>query len=254
MADPFCWYELMTTDAAAAEAFYGKVVGWTFEAMPGSDIGYMLAKTTAGAIGGLFNLSPDMTAMGVRPAWVGYVAVADVDASATRAIALGGAMHKAPEDIPNVGRFAMMADPGGAVFVLFQPNDAGTPPPTGAVPGQVGWRELMAGDLDREWAFYEALFGWTKVRDHDMGPMGPYRLFSDHGGGDTGGIMTKPPFVPVSFWGYYFRVDGIRAATERLTGAGGTVANGPMQVPGGDWIVTGLDPQGALFSLISPSE
>ena len=100
--------------------------------------------------------------------------------------------------------------------------------------------------------FYAELFGWTKAEAMDMGAMGVYQIFAA-GGAPIGGMMTKPPGVPVSFWNYYFQVDGIGAAMERLKAAGGTVINGPMEVPGGSWIVQGLDPQGAMFSLVSPS-
>jgi hypothetical protein len=122
-------------------------------------------------------------------------------------------------------------------------------PPDGKGPGFVAWRELMAGDLEKAWAFYSALLGWTKDTDHDMGPMGPYRLFKTGGENNAGGMMTKPESLPASFWTFYFSVDGVRAAADRLAAAGGKVINGPMQVPGGDWVVQGTDPQGAMFSL-----
>ena len=116
------------------------------------------------------------------------------------------------------------------------------------------WSELLAVDLEPAWDFYSKTFGWTVVNDMDMGQMGTYRIFSD---GDTtksmgaGGMMTKPPMVPVPCWGFYFNVDGIQAAMERVKAAGGTIVNGPHQVPGGQWIVQGVDPQGANFALVS---
>ena len=120
-----------------------------------------------------------------------------------------------------------------------------------AKPGIVGWHELYAIDGQKAFGFYADLFGWTKVEAMDMGAMGVYQIFAA-GGPPIGGMMTKPPGVPVSFWNYYFQVDGIGAAMERLKAAGGSVINGPMEVPGGSWIVQGLDPQGAMFSLVSP--
>jgi hypothetical protein len=86
--------------------------------------------------------------------------------------------------------------------------------------------------------------------------MGVYRIFDegDHKEMGDGGMMTKPPQVPVSCWNFYFNVDSIGAATELVKADGGKVLNGPMQVPGGSWIINGLDPQGATFSLVSTKE
>jgi uncharacterized protein len=160
-------------------------------------------------------------------------------------------VHVPPTDIPNIGRFAMVADPQGAVFNLFKPvSDMPPPPPDPATPGLVGWHELMAADGEKAFAFYADLFGWTKDEAIDMGAMGRYQLFAA-GGAAIGGMMTKPADVPAPFWGYYFQVDAIGAALERLKAASGKVINGPMEVPGGSWIVQGVDPQGAMFSLVS---
>lgn len=254
MAAPFCWYELMTSDTAAAGAFYAKVVGWITEEAQGAMPYTMLLAPAGFPVGGMMGISADMAQQGVRPGWVGYVAVDDVDGRTAKAVELGGAVHRPPSDIPGVGRFSVVADPFGAVFMLFSAAPEFAMPPDGEGPGFVGWRELMAGDLEKAWVFYATLLGWTKDADHDMGPMGAYRLFKTGGDAAAGGMMTKPASLPASFWTYYFRVDGVRAATERLTAAGGTVMNGPMQVPGGDWIVQAMDPQGAVFALLSRAE
>jgi predicted enzyme related to lactoylglutathione lyase len=253
MASPFCWYELMTSDTAAAGQFYAKVVGWVLEPGQGDMSFYTTFKTPGGVmIGGMMGISDDMAAHGMRPGWIGYVAVDDIGASTAKVAGLGGTVHREPSDIPGVGRFSVVADPFGAVFQLFQTAPEFTMPADGKGPGFVAWRELMAGDLEKAWTFYSSLLGWTKDTDHDMGPMGPYRLFKTGGETNAGGMMTKPASLPASFWTYYFSVDSVRAATGRLTAAGGTVINGPMQVPGGDWVVQGTDPQGAMFSLHGP--
>jgi predicted enzyme related to lactoylglutathione lyase len=110
----------------------------------------------------------------------------------------------------------------------------------------------MAGDSAREFDFYSGLFGWEKTGVHNMGgDMGGYILWTDGRDGDAGGMMTKPPFLPVTMWNYYFRVDGVDAAAERIKAAGGAVTNGPMEVPNGEWIVQATDPQGAAFNLVS---
>lgn len=254
MADSFCWYELMTTDTQAAGEFYRSVVGWTTRSMGGGGVDYTVFQASGEAgIGGMMALPPEACAQGARPAWIGYVAVADVDASLAKAVSQGGSVYKGAADIPAIGRYAIAGDPFGAAIVLFRPEPQDGQSQTGPGPGFIAWRELMADDLDQAWAFYSDLFGWTKGAVHDMGPMGAYQLFRTGGETDVGGMMTKPPGLPASFWTYYITVDGIGAGVDRVKAAGGTVINGPMQVPGGDWIVQGLDPQGAMFALFSPT-
>jgi predicted enzyme related to lactoylglutathione lyase len=179
-------------------------------------------------------------------------------------VAAGGSEHRAPWDIPGVGRLAAVSDPQGAVFMLMKPQEGMARPEIDpASMGLVGWHELMAIDGAAAFDFYADLFGWTRSSVYDMGPMGAYQLFATSGaerggpeghGPDVGGIMTKPPSVPMPFWTYYFRVDGINAAVARILEAGGVIANGPHQVPSDDWIVQGFDPQGAMFALLSAKE
>lgn len=251
MPNNFVWYELMTTDPKAAEGFYSKVVGWKPQAADQPDMSYTLLLSSDVPTAGLMTLDKEACDAGARPAWVGYVGVDDVDATVGRVTKAGGKVHVPSTDIPNIGRFGMVADPQGAVFNLFKPvSDMPRPPADMAAPGLVGWHELMAADGDKAFAFYADLFGWTKDEAIDMGAMGRYQLFAA-GGAAIGGMMTKPAEVPAPFWGYYFQVDAVGAALERLKAAGGTVINGPMEVPGGSWIVQGVDPQGAMFSLVS---
>jgi predicted enzyme related to lactoylglutathione lyase len=244
----FVWYELMTTDAVAAERFYRDVVGWGAEKQPGAQP-YTLLTVGGTAVAGLMPIPDEAKSMG--PGWVGYIGVPDLDAGVAKLTALGGAVHRAPADIPNVGRFAVVADPQGASFVLFQPLPGMTQMPRPQGPGAPGWRELMAGDLESAFAFYSEFCGWTKTRDHEMGEMGgAYRLFAV-GDEEIGGMMTKPASMPVPFWTYYFTVDSVNAAVERITSGGGRVVNGPFPVPGGMFIVQALDPQGGFFALVS---
>ena len=249
---PFVWYELMTSDDEAAAAFSRQVMGWqTADAgMPG--MRYTLLSAGGVAIAGLMTLPQEACEAGARPGWVGYIGVADVDAMATRLLAAGGKVHRPAEDIPGVGRFAVVADPHGAGFDLFRGQSDAQPaqPPMGT-PGTVGWHELSAGNLDSAWTFYSGLFGWTQDSDLDMGEMGVYRLFAA-GGAPIGGMMDKPPQVPQAGWLYYFNVDAIDAAMARVSEAGGQVLNGPVEVPGPMWILQCLDPQGAAFALVAP--
>src|SRR5690606_34075013 len=98
--------------------------------------------------------------------------------------------------------------------------------------------------------FYEKVFGWKLSRDFNMGPMGNYKVFSVDGV-DHGGIMTAPSGAPIG-WSFYFMVDDVKDAASRITSLGGTVLHGPMEVPNGDWVVKGKDPQGVDIALVSP--
>jgi predicted enzyme related to lactoylglutathione lyase len=247
----FVWYDLMTTDMPAAEKFYGRVVGWGAQdsGMPGQK--YTLFTTPQRPVGGLMTIPDEARKAGAQPMWSGYIAVDDVDAYAAKVKRVGGAIHVPPEDIPTVGRFAMVSDPQGAVFALFKGSSE---PPGDAAPGtqgHIGWHELHAADGGAAFDFYASQFGWTKAEAMDMGAMGVYQIFARNGT-PTGGMMTKPAGMPHPMWLYYFYVDAIDAAAERVKAGGGEVTNGPMEVPGGQWIVQCLDPQGAMFALLGP--
>jgi uncharacterized protein len=248
----FGWYELMTTDTAAAGAFYSNVVGWTTREVGAPPMPYTTFEVNGVGVAGMMTLPKDA---GPMPAWIGYIHVPDVDAAVDRVVAAGGKMHKEPTDVPGMLRFSVVIDPQGAAFILFtaSPNMPTPERPAMGTPGTIGWHELMAVDGASAFDFYSGQFGWTKGEAHDMGPMGTYQLF-DINGVPSGGMMTKPANLPAPFWSYYFQVDGIKAALDRVKAGGGTVVNGPAPVPGGSWILQANDPQGAFFCLVSSTE
>ena len=249
---PFVWYELMTTDDQAAAAFYSDVVGWTAAdaGMPG--MRYAVLSMGETHVGGLMALPQEARDGGAQPGWMGYVGVVDVDAHAKQLEQAGGKICHPPEDIPGVGRFASVMDPHGASFCLFQGKDGELAPAHApGTPGTVGWHELSAGALDPAWDFYSGLFGWTKDHAMDMGPGGLYQLFAT-GGEAVGAMMTKPEQLPHPAWLFYFRVTELDAAVARVMAGGGQLLNGPMEVPGDEWIAQCSDPQGAMFALVAP--
>jgi predicted enzyme related to lactoylglutathione lyase len=257
MVDKFFWYELMTSDADAAIAFYEAVVGWKATEQTGSQLDFRYVILTAGdrGVGGLMEITQQMRDGGARPGWVGYIHVDDADAKAASVAEAGGKVLMPPADIPNIGRFAMLADPGGAPFYVMTPlpRDDELPPADPQTPGLVSWHELYSSLGDKAaFDFYAAQFGWETMHEMDMGPMGTYRIFGADGV-QLGGMMKKPEDIPASHWGFYINVDGIDAAVERVKAHGGQVVMGPHEVPGGSWILQGLDPQGAGFALVSPA-
>jgi uncharacterized protein len=247
----FFWYDIMTTDTKAAQKFYGEVVSWGAQDSGTPGVDYTLFTVNDQGVAGLMPIPEDARKAGARPSWMGYIAVDNVDEAAARLQQEGGKVHRPPTDIPGIIRFCVVSDPQGADFIMAKGllHEAQPELPVGT-PGTVGWRELYAADWESAFPFYEKMFGWTKAEAIDMGSMGTYQLFAT-GNGPVGGMMTKPDMIPVPYWGYYFNVSRIDSAAERVTAGGGKIVNGPMQVPGGQWIVQCVDPQGAVFALVA---
>jgi predicted enzyme related to lactoylglutathione lyase len=257
MQGKFIWYELMTTDDQMAVAFYRALLGWQAKEIASTVERYTVMSVGEVGIGGIMTIPKEACDNGATPGWIGYIHVDDVDAFAKRITAAGGVIHKPAMDIPDIGRFCVVGDPQGAVFVLFKPNSphASGPPPNAlppGTPGSIGWHELHAEDWEKDFDFYSGLFGWTKREAMDMGPMGVYQLFALDAKGDAQGGMMNSPQMPRPCWIYYFYVADIDAAEKRVKDNGGQVIMGPQEVPGELWIINGLDPQGAMFALVGP--
>jgi uncharacterized protein len=246
----FVWCELMTTDVAAAKAFYAGVVGWNMLDVPMPGMTYTLLRVGDTQIAGLMPLPEEAKDAGMRPAWMGYIGVSDTDAAAAKVQHLGGDLLGPPIDIPTVGRFATVTDPQGALFNLFKPAMGGQRI-VSPEPGNVGWHELHTNDWPQAFEFYADMFGWVRGDALDMGPMGSYQVFKIDGLA-VGGMFNSPGAQSARFWLYYFNVGDIDAAAKRVTDGGGTIAQGPNQMPGGNWILQAADPQGAVFALSGP--
>lgn len=246
----FVWYELMTTDPQGAKAFYSDVLGWKLASSQGGN--YEMWQVGDRQVGGLMQLPEMARKAGAPPHWLGYVWVDSVDTTAEQAQRLGGRVMMPGTDIPNVGRFAVLADPQGAVFAVFSsPQEMGGP----QGPGPIAWHELNTTDFKAAWSFYSELFGWKNTDTMNMGPeLGDYFMFdvANGNGMSMGGMsnaakmMNAPPH-----WLYYAAVDALEPAVERIKKGGGKILNGPMEVPGGGRIVQAQDPQGGYFALFS---
>jgi len=249
----FIWYELMTPDAEASKAFYDAVIGWDIGEAAAEYQGYRMINSGGGSAGGILPLTEEMQQHGARPMWLGYIHVNDVDRSVA-AIEQAGGKALMTHDIPNVGRIAMVTDPQGAPFYIMKPippegreNEASDVFSPDKI-GRCGWNELSTIDPVAARRFYAEQFGWTSDEFMPMGEMGEYR-FIDHHGQRIGAIAGTSPGQH-THWRYYFRVASISKAKVSAETNGGKIAIGPMEVPTGDHIVIGTDPQGAEFALV----
>jgi len=248
----FAWYALMTTDPKAAQAFYTNLLGWGLQDFnAGANEPYVMWTRSNQPFGGVMRLPEEARKMGAPPHWLAYVDVSNVDATVEQAKKLGAKVYVAPTDIPGGGRFAVLADPQGAVFGVVSSAQPAPEPAEPATPqvGEFSWHELMTTNQSAALDFYRTLFGWEKGEAADMGPMGIYQMFGRRGR-SLGGMFTKPPDMPAPpHWMLYIRVPDVDKAAERVKALGGKILHGPTDVPGGDRIVQCADPQSAAFAL-----
>jgi predicted enzyme related to lactoylglutathione lyase len=250
----FIWYELLTTDANAAARFYGAVIGWQAWAAEGSARDYRILGIGGADVAGLMPIPADADRAGMRPGWLGYVGVRDVDATVAEITRAGGTQHMPPTDIPGVGRFAMVSDPQGIVFYVMRgAMEATSTSFAPTKPGHCHWNELATSDQGAALAFYTGLFAWEKGDAMPMGDMGTYQFIVHHGR-TIGAMMTRSAGGPPPAWNFYFGVKDIDVAARSVSGNGGAIHYGPAEVPGGVHIIVAADLQGALFGLVGPRQ
>lgn len=251
----FIWYELMTPDPEGAKAFYDAVVGWNIGPGVPEYQGYrMIGRSDGKFAGGILPITDEMRERGARPVWLGYINVDDVNRAVVDTEAAGGSVILPPMGIPNVGTTALVRDPQGAPFYVMKPippadkADAASDVFSPTAEQRVAWNELNTSDPVSARRFYGEQFGWTSDDFMPMGEMGEYRFWKQNGVqiGAVCGLMgqSQPK------WRYYFRVPSIAKAKDAVEQGGGTITQGPHEVPGGDHIVIGIDPQGAEFALV----
>jgi len=247
----FAWHELLTTDPAAAQTFYQEVIGWTTTKWEGSAMEYTMWMAGETAIGGVLQLPAEAAAMATPPSWLSYVEVPDADAAIEQALKLGGTLLAPAQTVDQVGRFAVLCDPQGAVFAIIA-NATPLPPETEPAKLEFCWHELTTTDLPAGRNFYSEMFGWEQIRELDLGEgKGIYHIFG-RGPFTYGGMMKKPDDMPApSHWLHYIEVESADAATERAVNAGGKVLLDPIEVPSGARIAILSDPQGAPFAVHS---
>ncbi|WP_417594916.1 VOC family protein [Parasphingorhabdus sp.] len=252
----FIWYELLTSDADGAQDFYGPLLGWDFADSGQADKDYREISMNGNGVGGLLPLTPEMTANGAQPGWLGYITVEDVDRMAEAISSAGGTVHMPAQDVADVGRFALVADPQGAPFYVMKAVPPADKPDAASLAfaatepmvGHCAWNELATSDTAAALNFYHDLFGWEKDGEMDMGPMGTYHFLRHDF--MIGAIMDKPDVMPVSAWTYYFRVADIDEAVKTIKANGGQITLEPTEIPGGEFQLNAIDPQGAAFALV----
>lgn len=246
----YIWYELLTPDPEKSVAFYGAVMGWVARKADQEGMDYHILEKAGEGVGGLVPLMEEMRAGGAVPGWLGYVAVDDVDKSVAAITAAGGSVMMPAFDVPGVGRIAMIADPQGVPFYVMRGTaDMVSKAFSVDQTGHCSWNELLTSDQDAALAFYSGQFGWQKDGAMSMGPMGEYSFIA-RDGVVIGAMMNCPPDGPAPHWNYYFRVADIDRAVSSVEAAGGTVTFGPEEVPGDEWVIQGVDPEGATFALV----
>lgn len=254
----FIWYELMTTDPDAASRFYHAVIGWTVNRDPhgGSDgPDYrMIGRDDGGNAGGMLHLTPKMCENGAHSAWFPYLYVTDVDSEAMRIVEEGGHILMEPTDLA-VGRIALVRDPQGVPIYLMTPippegmEDAASDVFSPTAVQRVAWNELASPNLEASKDFYARHFAFEFNTAMPMGELGDY-CFIDHDSQCLGAMMQQPQGGVPALWQLYFRVPSIAKGKAAVEANGGTVLQGPHEVPGGDWIIVATDPQGAVFGLV----
>ena len=245
----FCWVELGTSDSAAAKNFYTQLFGWDYEDYPmGPDGVYTMLKLDGKDVAALYELMPDMKAQGIPPHWMSYVSVTSADESAEQAKALGATLFKEPFDVFTVGRMAVVQDPTGAVFSLWQAKDhKGAGLYNG--PGSFCWNELGTNDTQKAGEFYSSLFGWAK--DEMSGGPIEYTMFRNGDRASGGMYKITPEMGPIPpHWLVYFAVDDCDAKVQKATELGASVMKPADDIPGIGRFAILNDPQGAAFAII----
>jgi len=248
----FSWAELATTDQASGVAFYRALFDWGVDESPaGPGETYSMFQLRGRPVAAAYTMRPEERQSGAPPHWNMYVTVASADDSAKRAVALGGTVVAPPFEVMDVGRMAVLRDPSGAFFQIWEPRKH-----VGAMvvnePGALCWTELSSRDTKAAKAFYTALFGWTAKDGPDDAPM-DYTEFSIDGRPSIG-MMPMSDHIPAevpSYWMPYFQVADCDASFAKATALGAAHIMGPQDIPTTGRFAVLTDRQGAIFALFT---
>lgn len=241
------WVDLSTTDIEGAVAFYRDLFGWSVDREETPIGPYFVGEVNDHDAAGMMAYGPELK--GMPPAWTVYFRSERLEDTITKATKAGGKVFQPPMEIPDGGRIAILADPTGAVFGLFE-QDADEGLEVWGEPGSVSWCEEMTHNPATAISFYEEVFGW-KAHTSQMGET-PYTMFKVDDM-EVAGLMQMPAQVPSetpAHWMVYFSVDDCAKATEEATRLGGKLLVGPMAIDIGEFAVV-EDPQGGVFSLFA---
>jgi uncharacterized protein len=242
----FCWIDLGTPDQDDAGEFYGALFGWKLKEDENAEQtgGYRTARLGDNAVGGVMKLMQE----GQPPAWLNYVSVEDADATVAKAREAGGVVHVEPMSVLDYGRMAVLADPTGAAFGIWQP---GVNVGAGVVsePGALSWNELNTRDPEAAKSFYGDVFGWTfEEKEYERGS---YTIISVDDEG-IGGVSDRVPAEAPAHWLVYFAVEDADATVETAKQRGGEIPAGPFDIAEVGRIAVIKDPWGAFFAVIQP--
>jgi uncharacterized protein len=240
----FVWHEVGTNDLAAGEEFYSKIAGWKVESWS-QNPSYKLFVAKRESKAGLYLITESPNTVTPPPSWLSYIGTPDVDATVRQAVELGGKVVVPAYNVPHVGRMAHLQDPQGALFAVSSQEHRSSY--TDPQIGDFSWHELLTTNWQTAFDFYAKLFGWEKMESMDMGPQGMYQIFGT-GGHQLGGMFNPGPMPGGPAWIPYVMVADARRTAEAAKDLGATIAHPPTEVPGGDWVFTGLDRQGAMFA------
>lgn len=246
----FCWVELGTTDAEAAKTFYTELLGWNATDAPtGPDTTYTMLQLGDQDVAGLYTLQEEQKAQNVPPHWGLYVSVESADDAAEKAKTLGGTVLVEPSDVMEAGRLAIIKDPTGATFSVWEARDhEGTAALN--VPGALCWSELATRDSEKAGAFYAELFDW-EIQVEQMSA-GPYTLFKREEQNAAGMMQMNEEWGDLPpHWMPYLGVTDCDATAAKATALGGAVSVEPFDIPDVGRMAVIRDPQGAVFSIIT---
>ncbi len=247
------WIDLMTTDPAGAQEFYGALFGWEYEASPipeesgGGE--YIMASKNGHAACGMGQQNPEQVEMGIPPTWATYITVSDIEAAAGKVEGAGGSVMAPVMEVMEAGHMAVVVDPTGAVVCMWQANQH-----IGSEivneHGAMIWNELITDNMEAAAPFYKAVIDMD-TEDQDMGGGQIYTTFKI--GEDMVGGMLPPPMEGIpNHWTVYFAIDDMDAAVATVNDKGGSLMGEPFHVPGVGHMAAVSDPQGAGFMLMQP--